>query len=171
MKNNNIVLISLMGGGKTTVAKAISQKYGFRFVDFDKEIECEECLSICDFFEKFGEEHFRALEKMKIKEYQNVENCVISTGGGIIKDTENIKILKNIGTVFYLYASTDVLYERIKDDKTRPLLNCEDPKGELEKIYEERKASYEMADFKINTENKSVDEIVQEIYEKIECKI
>ncbi len=168
---NNIVLISLMGGGKTTVGLAIAQKYGFRFVDFDKEIEKDENASICEIFEKCGEEHFRAIERRKIKEYANVEKYVIATGGGVVKDARNIEILKNIGTVFYLYAPADVLFERIKGDKTRPLLNCENPKEELIKIYEERKKNYETADFKINTQNKSVDEITQEIYEKIKCKI
>ncbi len=164
---NNIVLISLMGGGKTTVGRAIAQKYGFRFIDFDEEIEKDNNISICEFFEKFGEEHFRTLEKRKIKEYQNVERYVISTGGGIVKDVKNIENLKNIGTVFYLYASPDVLFQRIKGDKTRPLLRCENPKAELAKIYEERRENYEKADFKINTENKSIDAIAGEIYEKI----
>ena len=167
---DNIILIGLMGAGKTTVGRYMANLWAMNFIDFDEEISKNLKMSINEIFKKYGERHFRKLEKGAIQKYSTCKNFVISTGGGIVEDIENIENLKKIGCLVYLKAAPEVLYERIKDDTSRPLLKTKDPKRELFAIYEKRRKNYEMADIMVNTENMTTKEIVSEIYEKINRK-
>lgn len=164
---DNIVLIGFMGAGKTTVGRYLSNLWAMNFADFDEEIVKQEKMSINEIFKHYGEKHFRNMEKITIQRFQGCENFVISTGGGIVKDKENIEGLKKIGKVIYLYAPLKTLFDRIKNGNERPLLKCENPFKEFEKIFDARKENYELADIIINTENKDLEKIVREIDEKI----
>jgi len=166
----NIVLIGLMGSGKTTVGKLLAQKLNKKFIDTDEYIENEEKITINEIFSRFGETCFRNLETDTVKKICLSDNQIISTGGGIVEKPENIKILKKKGIVFYLYAPVDELYSRIKNEKNRPLLNNDAPKWALEKLFHKREKLYELCDFKIDTTGKNVEEITQEIIEKFENK-
>jgi shikimate kinase len=166
--SKNIVLTGLMGSGKTTVGKELAHKLNKIFIDTDELIENEEKLTINEIFSKFGESCFRNLETDMIKKVCKSGDQIISTGGGIVEKPENIKILKKKGIVIYLYAPVDELYNRIKNEKNRPLLNNDAPKWALEKLFKKREALYEQCDVKIETTDKTIDEIVQEIIEKFE---
>lgn len=162
MAKNNIILIGMMGSGKTTVGKALVDKLGaakFNFIDLDTFIVQKENLEIPEIFSKHGEEYFRNLETETIKEFSNCKNTVISTGGGIVKESGNLEILKKIGTVFYLSAPPNVLYARIKGDEGRPLLKTE---IEFNQIFKCRKFAYTQADYTVDA-TKNPQEIVQEI--------
>lgn len=159
----NIVLIGLMGSGKTTIGKKIAKNLSMRFVDTDELIVQKAQKSIKLIFDEEGESFFRDIESEVVEEVSNQENIVISTGGGAVLREENIKNLKKNGTLFYLFAPAEELFKRIKDDKSRPLLNTENPVETLKIIQERREVYYNQADFKINTVGKSPKKTADEI--------
>lgn len=160
---NNIVLVGLMGAGKTTIGKSLAEKLDYSYIDIDEEIVLHEKMSINEIFETKSETYFREVETKILQKFSEQENLVISTGGGAFEKGINREILLNSGKVIYLYADVDTLFERIKNDTSRPLLKCENPKGKLEELLSKREENYLKAHHKINTVGKSVDEIVEEI--------
>jgi shikimate kinase len=166
----NIVLIGLMGSGKTTVGEALAQKLGYEFLDTDKVIEQELNMTINEIFKTKGENYFRSLEVDIVKTFENLSNMVISTGGGIVKNHKNLKRLKKNGVVFYLKATAETLFNRVKEQKNRPLLNNEAPLYALQKLLKEREGEYKKANITIETDKKSVDEIVLEIFKNYNDK-
>lgn len=164
----NIVLVGLMGAGKTTVGNYLADiLQGYSFVDIDEEIEKRENKKIFQIFEEKSEEYFREVETVVIKDIVQNQNQVISIGGGAFEKEINREFLLKNSKVFYLKASTDTLYDRIKGDKTRPLLNCENPKNKLENLLKIREPNYKKAHFIIETDNKNIDEIEKEIIKEI----
>ena len=160
----NIVLIGLMGSGKSAIGRTIAKKLGRRFIDTDRYLERKLGNTVPEIFEKNGEAKFRILEKETIKKISQYIGIVIATGGGVIKDPENFRYLKESGWIIALYASPETLYKRIEGKRIRPLLlNQENPIKKLEDIYNERKSMYAMADFQIDTENKEINQIADEI--------
>lgn len=167
-KNNSIILTGLPGSGKSTVGKFLSDKTGFGFIDLDSLIEETEGLKITEIFAKFGEKYFRTLETDMIKTLKSKNSFILSTGGGTFQNEDNILLLRNLGTVFYLNVSPDIIYERIKGDKTRPLLNTKDPKAALFDLLLKRDENYKKADYTVNAAQ-NVDDTANEIlniYEK-----
>ena len=165
----NIVLTGLMGAGKSTVGKALSKILkDYTFVDVDDVIVDIEGMSIPDIFEKKGEEYFRKIEKEVIQELSEEEDLIIALGGGAFEDKETRETLEENCKVIYLKSNVDRLFSRIKNDKNRPLLQCNDPKGKLEELLKLREPNYLKADYIIETGNKNIDEIVEEILEIIE---
>ena len=160
----NIVLLGLMGSGKSAIGRTIAKKLGRRFIDTDRLIERKTGKTIAEIFEQEGETTFRKTEKEIVKKVSQYIGIVIATGGGVVKDPENFKHLKESGWVIMLYASPDTLYKRIEGKRIRPLLlEKEDPVKILDEILKERKSMYAQADFQINTENKEINEIADEI--------
>ena len=119
----NIVLIGFMGTGKSSVGKLLAKKLNFQFIDTDEMIENKAKISIKEIFELHGETHFREMEKFVIKEMETSKNTVISTGGGVVLDNENIKKLASIGTIICLKSNPRVIYKRTSLMTNRPLLN------------------------------------------------
>ena len=160
----NIVLIGPMGSGKSAVGRTIAKKLGRRFIDTDRYIERKSGKTIPEIFEQDGELTFRLKEKETIKKISQYIGIVIATGGGTIKDPENFKYLRESGWIIALLASPDVLYQRIAGKRVRPLLSGkEDPLKAIEEILNERKYVYGQADFQIDTENKQVNDLADEI--------
>ncbi|MEK9148903.1 MAG: shikimate kinase, partial [Candidatus Desantisbacteria bacterium] len=119
----NIVLIGFMGSGKTSVGKALFKKLNIPYVDSDEVIEAEEKRPISQIFEEDGESYFRDKEIEAIENLSERRGWIISTGGGVVLNPENIFNLKRNGLIFYLKTIPSVIYNRIKDDSTRPLVN------------------------------------------------
>lgn len=166
-KRRNIVLIGMMGSGKSSIGHFLSAKLqDFQYVDIDNEIERNEKMTIEEIFAVVGEAHFRELEHNMIKKLSNYHNQVIATGGGAVENIENIELLRQNSVIFYLKASVDELYERIKMTTNRPLLKTTNPKQKLKELMDKREKYYIKADFEINTENKQLMGIVDEILEK-----
>jgi len=163
----NIVLIGFMGSGKTTVGKSLEEKTDMVFVDTDELIEAYEGCKVSEIFADKGEAYFRRLEKETLKNLlESTDNKVISTGGGIVTNQENIPLLKQLGKVFYLRIKPETVVERLEGDKTRPLLIGEDKLVKVEQLMTDRKELYEMAaDKTIDTDGLSVSEIVGKILE------
>ncbi|MBQ6516575.1 shikimate kinase [bacterium] len=168
MKQNNIVLTGLMGCGKTTVGNLLATSIDeLSFVDTDDVIVETMGMSVNAIFEKYGENRFRQIEKIVILNLAEEENSVISLGGGAFEDDETRKTLLDNSTVFYLKASVDTLYERIKNDNSRPLLNTENPKQKLKELLDLREPHYNEAHYIIDTNSLSPYNIVKEIQRRL----
>lgn len=168
---DNIILTGYMGSGKTTIGKAIAEKYSMQFIDTDQLIEEKAGKAISKIFEDSGEKAFRDMETELLKELRmkSISNCVISTGGGIVQRKENCDLLKEIGEVIYLEADSNTLYERVKNDDTRPLLKDagDELKDRIDTMLSKRNGFYTLsADRVISTSGKSIEEIVKEVYIK-----
>lgn len=168
----NIVLIGMMGAGKSTIAHLLDEKLqDFQYLDIDKEIEKLAQKHIEEIFALQGEAHFRKLEHEMIQKYANYHNQVIATGGGIVENIDNIKLLKKNGIIFYLKASADELLSRVNKTniRLRPMLKYPNPKQRLKELINKREPFYKMADFEINTEKKELLQIVDEILQKYDA--
>ncbi len=158
-----IYLIGFMGVGKSTVGKELSERLSYELIDTDELIEEKEGLSISSIFEKKGEDYFRRLESETIKELSVGDNTVVSCGGGIIKNEENVKLMKESGRVILLTASPEAVYERVKDSTNRPLLEGRKSIEGIKGLLDERKPLYERA----YTDKISADRSVNEVAESI----
>ncbi|GAB6184036.1 shikimate kinase [Thermodesulfovibrio hydrogeniphilus] len=157
-----------MGSGKTTVGKMIAKKLGLSFVDLDDVIEQTTGMKISDIFKNFGENRFRDIESEIVKIVSKKSGLVIATGGGVVLRQENIENLKNSGIVFWLTASEDTIYERVKSSKDRPLLQVENPKERIKQLMQKRKPLYEKADVIIDTEGLTIEKVAEKIISEYE---
>lgn len=139
---SNIFLIGLMGAGKTTLGLALAKKLAFPFWDSDREIEKRTGVTIAHIFEHEQEAGFRRRESRMIDELTQRPGIVLATGGGAVLQPENREWLTSRGTVIYLHATPDQLWERVKRNKTRPLLHTEDPYATLSALYAVRDPLY-----------------------------
>jgi len=161
----NIVLLGFMGTGKTVVGKALSNKLNLPLYDTDDLVESRSRMSINEIFDQHGENYFRELETKILREFLTYETCIISTGGGIVLKEDNWKILDDNpqGLKVSLMATPDTVYERVKDDDLRPLLQVEDPYQRICELLEKRKELYLKAEVVIWTDGKTVEELVDDI--------
>ncbi len=164
----NIVLTGFMGAGKSAVGRRLKELTGMEMVDTDDMIERDAGMAISEIFEKFGEPHFRELEKKAVEAASELENHIIVTGGGVVLKEENIKNLRKNGKIIYLHAPAEVLFERIKDETHRPLLLVDDPPGKIKEMLEFRSPFYAKNDFVIDTSNIGVEEVAEEVIKVIE---
>jgi len=164
MKKNNIILIGMMGAGKSSIGKMLTKNLsGYSFIDTDDEIEREAGVTIPEIFSKYSEDYFRKLESETIRRVCKKSNQIISTGGGVFQSEENRKVLLNSGNVFYLYAPSQILYDRIKEQTARPLLMCENPLKKVEELLEIRDINYRIADDIIDTTSLDQGQVANEI--------
>ena len=166
-KNANISLVGFMGAGKTVVSQKLASMFQRERVSTDDLIVKKEKREISDIFRDEGEAYFREKEKEVIESLKEQSGLVIDCGGGVVLRDENIANLKQNGALIYLSASPDVIFERVKDETHRPLLNVSDPKAKIEKLLNDRMPFYQKADHTLDTNNKTVDDICQEIVELI----
>jgi len=165
----NLVLLGMMGVGKTTLGKIVAKKAGLKFIDTDANIE-ENCLmKISEIFEKKGEKFFRLEEEQEVLKSLKESNSVIALGGGaFINKTIRDSILKSAISI-WLDADLKDLNKRIKWNNKRPLLNKENSQKKINKLYDKRKNIYKLARHKINCDNLSKENIAKKIiafYEK-----
>lgn len=140
----NIIITGMRGTGKTKLGRLVAEKLGREFIDMDEKIEEETGKKISEMVEKHGWLYFRDLEKKMAKKIGELDNYIISTGGGTLMFKENIKTLKKNGIVILLKASVEKIKDRIKHKK-RPSLTGKDFVLELQEVWEQRKAKYEKA--------------------------
>lgn len=162
---DNIVLIGFMGCGKTSVGIKLSYQRRQTMIDTDRWIEKKQKMSVLEIFQAYGEEAFRRMETQCLKELvRTADRQIISAGGGLPMREENHALLKKLGKVFYLKVTPETVYERLKDDTTRPLLQVEDPMGRIRALMEQRAPVYECcADVTVEASDKSFEEILREI--------
>ena len=162
---DNVILTGFMGTGKTSLGKLLATKLGRPFVDIDKKIEAEQKLSIPKIFEQFGEEHFRALEKSAVKELSERRGLVIATGGGTIKDEENLRLLKSSGVLICLTTEPEEIFNRTSRRGERPVLDGggDERLETIKKLLAERKKFYDRADYQVDTTEWSPIQIIDDI--------
>ncbi len=168
-KANNIVLVGFMGTGKTTVGKALAAKLNWTYVDTDELIEQKTRLSIPTIFQQHGEPYFRDVESEVIKETILKLHQIISTGGGIVIREQNIKTIKSNGIMVCLTTTPEKIFERIKSDTNRPLLQVENPKQRIQDLLKVREPYYAKADITIITTHLSPEEIANQIIQIIDA--
>lgn len=165
---DNIILIGMPGSGKSTIGCLLSNILpNYTLLDTDSIIEKTQGIKIAEIFEKFSEDYFRKLEYDTIKLVCSGENKIISVGGGAFENPDNRATLLRFGKVFYLKSDLDVLYYRISDDTSRPLLNRDNPKEVLETLLRKREENYAKAHYIIDTSSLSEEEILTSILESI----
>lgn len=163
----NIILTGFMGVGKTSIGLRLAEDLRFTFVDTDDLIEADQKMTITAIFAKKGEPYFRDVEAKIIRQVMEREGLVVSTGGGAVIRDENREAFRRGGLVVCLMARPEVIYERIKHETHRPLLQVADPAARIGELLESRAKFYHQADLIIDTSDKSIDEAVGEIKEKV----
>ncbi len=168
LSGSNIILVGMMGAGKTTIGKALASYTGKRFLDCDHEIQ--ECtgVKIPVIFEFEGEAGFRKRETQALKKLTCQNNIVLATGGGAVLSHENRMMLKRSGIVVYLRASVNDLYRRTRYDRDRPLLKTNNLRGKLTEIFEQRNKLYhETAHIVIDTARQNIRSLVKELAKRL----
>jgi shikimate kinase len=159
----NIVLFGFMGTGKSAVAQMLARRLNLRWLDMDKEIETKEGRRIEEIFEKDGEVFFRGLERKLVQELIKQDNLVVSTGGGVVLTLENIKDFENWGLCICLNSKPEIIFERTRYRKDRPLLKEQDSMKKILELLELRQPYYEKIANQVDTSDKSINDIVETI--------
>ncbi len=163
----NIFLIGFMGAGKSTIARTLQSKLDMPLIEMDERIVEEQGCSINEIFDRKGEAGFRDIESDLVKRIANERDSIVSCGGGVVIRPENVEYMKKSGKIVFLTATPETIYERVKNGKDRPLLNGNMNVEYISSLMDKRRDIYNAAsDEKIATDNKSKDEIAQEIIEK-----
>ena len=172
-KRENIVLIGFMGSGKTTLGLKLSYLLRMPVEDTDKLIERQEGRNITQIFADDGEAYFRELETEMLRKCGNQKyERILSVGGGTPVNPVNRELLHKCGTVVYLRVAPETVYERLKNDTTRPLLQCEDPLEKIRELLAVRDAIYtECADIILDVDNRHSDELAEELQWKLRQKV
>ena len=163
----NIVLIGFMGSGKSMIARELGKRLKVNVIATDALAEALEGKTIHEIFKAKGEAYFRDLECGIVKDVSSREGVVIDCGGGVVLRKENLQHLKANGIVFYLQATPEVIFDRIKHETHRPLLNTPDPLGCIKELYQQRLPLYSQADFTIDANSALIEGPVVEILKKI----
>lgn len=147
-----VVLVGMMGSGKTAVGSALARHLGVAFLDSDAEIVQAANMTIPEIFERDGEPFFREKEMQVIARLLETERCVLSTGGGAFMRAEIRDLVQRLGVAVWLRADVDLLWNRVKHKNTRPLLQTEDPYGTLTELAEARGPVYAKADLAVDAQ-------------------
>jgi shikimate kinase len=159
----NLALIGFMGTGKTSVGHIVASLLHFQFVDTDELIEARAGSSVSDIFARQGETAFRALEWQIVSELARLKKAVISTGGGLGANQENLDSLKHHALVVCLWASPHVIWERVRSQTHRPLLQDPHPQEKITQLLSEREALYRQADVLVSSEMRSVKDVAHHV--------
>jgi shikimate kinase len=159
----NLALIGFMGTGKTSVGRLVAEALNFEFVDTDEQIQARTGRTIADIFAKDGEAAFRALEREAVLELTKHSHAVISTGGGLPTNPENLAQLKTNALVICLWSSPEKIWERVRHQSHRPLLHDPEPQKKIRDLLAAREPFYKRADVLINTDIRAVREVAQQV--------
>ena len=167
----NVVLVGMMGAGKTSIGKRLAAELGIPFVDADNEIEAAANMTIPEIFETYGEDHFRDGERKVIARLLREGPRVIATGGGAVADPETRHRITCKSIAIWLKADIDVLLERVKRRSNRPLLKADDPERVLRRLAVEREPFYTCAHITVKSHNAPHQHVVSEILARLETRL
>jgi shikimate kinase len=160
---HNLTLIGFMGSGKTTVGRLLASHLRFEFVDTDDYLERRVGRSITEIFTHEGEDRFRAMERELVEEMTQWRGKVIATGGGLGSLPANLTSLKTHSLVVCLWASAELIWQRVRKQSHRPLLRDPDPLARIQSLLEARRPVYCQADILINSGNRSAREVTAQV--------
>lgn len=164
----SIILVGMMGAGKTTIGRQLAHALGRRFLDLDHEMEARCGVRIALIFDIEGEAGFRKRETALLDECSRLQGMVLATGGGAVLAPENREILKSRGVVVYLRAGVDELYRRVARDRNRPMLKASDPRQRIAELIAQREPLYEsVADITLDTGNMPVSQVVHNLLPRL----
>ncbi len=161
----NLVLFGFMGTGKTLISRKMKKILRLKLIDMDTLIEEREHRSINDIFKEDGEAYFREQERIVTEELAGKQGLIVSTGGGVVLNEENIVNFKRNGVCICLHAQPETIYERVKHHSHRPLLKTPDPLKTITDLLDKREPYYAKVPYHIRTDNKTPDQICTEIME------
>ena len=164
----NIALIGFMGAGKSTVGRLVAAHLHFQFLDTDHLIEKEAGKSISQIFDQDGEEAFRKQERQVVQNLAQLQETVISTGGGVGASEEHLASLKTHALVVCLWVSPEIIWRRVKSQTHRPLLQTPDPQKKIQEILDQREPVYRQADVIINADIRSAREVAHQVVHQFE---
>lgn len=159
----NLALIGFMGTGKSSVGQAVAQQLGLTFLDTDQWIENHSGKSISRLFEEDGEAVFRRWESELVTELGHLRDHVFATGGGLGANPENLQSLKGYSLVVCLWASPEAVWQRVRHQTHRPLLQGPDAETKVTRLLKEREPVYGQADVLINTDHRTVREVAGQV--------
>lgn len=159
----NLVLVGLMGAGKSAIGKLVASELGIPFIDSDHEIERVSRMTIAELFEKYGEPEFRKLENRVIKRLLRTGPRVLSTGGGAFMNGDTRASIKAAGVSLWLDADLETLWERVIKRDNRPLLKTENPKQTLENLMIARYPTYALADLAVKSRDVKKEMVAAEV--------
>lgn len=159
----NLALIGFMGTGKSSVGRLVAHLLHFTFLDTDKVIEARAGKTVADIFQQDGEPAFRDWERRIVEELTHRTQTVIATGGGLPANEINLASLKMHSLVVCLWASPEIIYERVRAHSHRPLLSDPDPQAKLRELLSVRAPFYRQADVLVNTEMRSLREVATQV--------
>ncbi len=166
-----VVLVGMMGSGKTAVGTAVSRMLDVPFLDSDTEIERAANMSIAEIFSRDGESFFRAKETQVITRLLGGRRGILSTGGGAFLSQENRRVIAERGVALWLRAELDLLWARVRHKSTRPLLRTADPYATLRELCQRRNPVYALADLAVDARaDYSVDEMAGRVIEALQTR-
>ena len=164
-----IVMVGMMGAGKTAVGRALAHRLGVPFLDSDAEIVEAANMTIAEIFARDGEAFFRDKETQVIGRLLESERCVLSTGGGAFLSGTNREMISDKGVAVWLDADLEILWNRVRHKDTRPLLRTPDPYATLKELYDLRVPEYAKADLRVTAERSfTIDQMAARVLEKLE---
>lgn len=167
----NLVLIGFMATGKSSVGRLLARRLGFDFIDTDAWIEARLQRRISEVFAQEGEAWFREYERKMVQELAEVSRTVISTGGGLAAQADNLACLKRHALVVCLWGSPETIWSRARRNTRRPLLNDPDPLAKIHQLLNVRVPFYKQADVLINTERRSVALVAQQVFKQYQLAV
>ncbi|MBB4173651.1 shikimate kinase [Sulfitobacter noctilucicola] len=163
-----VVMVGMMGAGKTAVGRALAAKLRVPFLDSDHEIEVAANLSVPEIFDRDGEAFFRKRETEVIARLLDSERGILSTGGGAFLAKQNRELISQRGVSVWLNADLELLWNRVKHKNTRPLLRTSDPKATLAALYDTRTPLYQQADLSVPSDpSLSIDAMADRVIEAL----
>lgn len=166
-----VVMVGMMGAGKTAIGTALARRLGVAFLDSDEEIVTAANMPIGDIFERDGEPFFREKEAQVIARLLETERCVLSTGGGAFLAQRNRDVIAKRGVAIWLDADLELLWQRVKHKNTRPLLRTDNPRETLRDIYEARVPLYRLAELSVKADaSYSIEDMVDAVIAALQTR-
>lgn len=162
LRGRSIVMVGLMGAGKSTIGRRLAQRIGLPFVDADNAIEEAAAMTIPEIFATYGEAHFRDGERRVVARLLQDVPRVLATGGGAFINEQTRALVAQHGLSIWLKADLDVLMKRVRRRSNRPLLNQDDPEGVMRRLMTERYPIYAQADITVETSNAPHQAVVEQ---------
>jgi len=170
LQSGNLILVGMMGSGKTTMGRALAKHLGKVFVDSDEEIQKRTGVTIPHIFDIEGETGFRQRETAAIRDLVERDNMVLATGGGAVLAEQSRELMRQNGIVVYLKANVHDLWQRTRHDRNRPLLQTADPYAKLTELFQQRDPLYlQVADIVMQSGKQSAHALMLQLVDEIEA--